>query len=239
MTGAAIHTIFDALAWVTALAAMMAVRRAWFPANPVAPPMRFGYLAAVLIGAGAGAWILGTANLRLSGIPGFGRSVEGALAGAIIAIEGYKWLNGISARTGAVYALPLALGIAVGRIGCLLSGLEDNTHGIATGAAWGWDFGDGIVRHPVQLYESVAMAAFALTYIIMMLRRSASWKANGFYLAVLFYGAQRFLWEFLKPYEGAIAGLTLFQLVSLMLIAYGVERIWRRTGPGEAGAQLH
>lgn len=228
MTGATIHILFDVLAWVTALAAMTAVRRAWFPANPVAPPMRFGYLAAVLIGAGAGAWILGTANLWLSGLPGFGRSIEGALAGAIIAIEGYKWINGISARTGAVYALPLALGIAAGRIGCLLSGLEDNTHGIATGADWGWDFGDGILRHPVQLYESTAMAGFAVAYVTMMLRRSAFWRENGFYLAVLFYGAQRFIWEFLKPYEGAIAGLTLFQLLSIMLMAYGAERIWRR-----------
>ena len=224
--GRSLHLVFDILAWATALATMAFVRRLWFPAHPVARPMRLGYIAAVLFGAGAGAWLLGTANLWLSGIHQAGRSVEGALIGAIAAIEIYKKVHGVAARTGAAYALPLALGIAVGRIGCLLSGLDDNTHGIATGADWGWDFGDGILRHPVQLYESLAMAGFALVYAVGMTQGSAFWRANGFYLAVLFYGAQRFIWEFLKPYEAAIAGLTLFQIISLLLITYAAERIW-------------
>jgi prolipoprotein diacylglyceryltransferase len=158
-----------------------------------------------------------------------GRSIEGALAGAIIAIELYKKANGIMARTGAIYALPIALGIAVGRIGCLLSGLEDHTHGVPTSAAWagyvGWDFGDGIPRHPVQLYESLAMAGFAAVYAIMVARGSAFWKTNGFYLMVGFYGLQRFGWELLKPYEGAVVGLSVFQLLSLALIAYAGERM--------------
>ena len=226
MDGRSLHLLFDILAWATALGAMAAARRLWFPAHLVARPLRFGYLAAVLFGAGAGAWALGTANLWLSGIHEPGRSVEGALIGAIAAIEAYKKAHGVTVRTGAAYALPLALGIAIGRIGCLLSGLQDNTHGIATGAGWGWDFGDGVLRHTVQLYEGMARAGFALAYVAMMARGSDFWKANGFYLAVLFYGAQRFVWEFLKPYDTAIAGLTLFQIISLILITYAVERLW-------------
>ena len=35
----------------------------------------------------------------------------------------------------------------------------------------------------------------------MMARGSANWRTNGFYLAVGFYGVQRFVWEFLKPDE--------------------------------------
>ena len=97
-------------------------------------------------------------NLWLSGLPGIARSVEGALAGGIVAIELYKWRNGISLRTGARFALPLAIGIAVGRIGCYFAGLDDFTYGTPTTLPWGHDFGDGIARHPVQLYESAAMA---------------------------------------------------------------------------------
>ena len=43
------------------------------------------------------------------------------------------------------------------------------------------DFGDGVSRHPVRLYESAATAGFLVIY-----------------LAVGFYGAQRFVWEFLS-----------------------------------------
>ncbi len=227
MNGITIHILFDVLAWMTAIASLITARRLWFHEPVVSGDLRFGYLVAVLFGAGLGAWAFGTANLWFSGIEQFGRSIAGALAGAILATELYKKANGITERTGAVYALPVALGIAVGRIGCLLSGLDDNTHGIATGMSWGWDFGDGIARHPVQLYESLAMASFAAAYVITMGRGSHFWRKNGFYLAVIFYGAQRFVWEFLKPYSGAIAGLTLFQILCLVLIAYGVERIWR------------
>ena len=55
--------------------------------------------------------------------------------------------------TGDLLALPLVLGIAIGRIGCFLSGLEDQSYGVATALPWGVDFGDGVARHPTQLYE--------------------------------------------------------------------------------------
>jgi phosphatidylglycerol---prolipoprotein diacylglyceryl transferase len=63
-----------------------------------------------------------------------------------------------------------ALGIAIGCIGCLLAGLGDQTHSIPTGVAWGWDFGNGINRHPVALYESIALAAFAIIHLIQRTR---------------------------------------------------------------------
>lgn len=225
MSHTTIHALFDVLAWAVSLAALVLLRRGWFGDQPVAPQLRFGYVMAVLFGAGASAWAFGTLNLDLSGIEGFGRSIEGAVFGAIVAIEIYKRMNGITARTGAIYALPMALGIAVGRIGCLLSGLEDNTHGIATGTDWGWDFGDGIARHPVQLYESLAMAGFCAIYITMLLKGSKRWKRDGFYYAVGFYAVQRFALELLKPYGALFAGLTVFQFLSIVLLVYAVVMI--------------
>ena len=223
-----IHAAFDILAWIAAGGTLFFLRRTWFAANQLESRLRFGYLAAMLNGAGLGAWLFGTANAWLSDQAGFARSVEGALAGAIFAIEIYKKSNGIKVRTGAIYALPMALGIAVGRLGCLLSGLEDFTYGIPTGASWGWDFGDGILRHPVQLYESLMMAGFALVYVMQVWRGSGFWKANGFYLAVGFYALQRFGLELLKPYAAALAGLTLFQVLSLALLGYALNMITTR-----------
>ena len=128
-------------------------------------------------------------------------------------------------RTGARFALPFAVGVAVGRIGCFLSGLDDFTHGTPTTLPWGHDFGDGILRHPVQLYESAAMAAFAAFYVWRVLRDDRFVIDNGFYLAVGFYGAQRFVWEFLKPYGTLIGPFTLFHLLSAAVVAYAVVMI--------------
>jgi prolipoprotein diacylglyceryltransferase len=224
MGDAFVHTAFDILAWVAAGGAAWWLSRSglvpfWAPASDLA------YLAAVLAGAGVGAGVFGTANLWLSGQPGFARSIEGAIAGGILAVELYKHARGIRLRTGARFALPLAVGVAVGRIGCYLSGLGDFTYGTPTALPWAHDFGDGIPRHPVQLYESVAMAAFALVYLVQVRRRNAFVIDNGFYLAVGFYAAQRFLWEFLKPYAPLLGPLTLFHLLSLAIVAYAAYMI--------------
>ena len=219
MGGVFLHTLFDVLAWLAAAAALLWLTRIERIAVPAAAA-DLPYLAAVLAGAGVGACLFGTANLWLSGQTGFARSIEGAIAGGIVAVELYKRARGIRVRTGARFALPLAVGVAVGRIGCYLSGLDDFTYGTPTSLPWAHDFGDGVLRHPVQLYESAAMAAFALVYVIEVRRRNAFVIANGFYLAVGFYGAQRFLWEFIKPYGPLLGPFTLFHLLSFAIVAY-------------------
>src|SRR5204863_3169999 len=113
-----------------------------------------------------------------------------------------------------------AVGVAVGRIGCFFSGLDDFTYGTPTTVPWGRDFGDGVSRHPVQLYESAAMAAFALAYVWRVLRSDRFWTTQGFYLAIGFYGLQRFAWEFLKPYGTLVGAFTLFHLLSAAVCLY-------------------
>ena len=218
MSGAFLHTIFDVLAWLAAAAAVywLSRQRLQFPAQSFELP----YIAALVFGAGLGAHLFGSANLWLSGESGIARSVEGAIAGGIVAIELYKWSAGIAARTGARFALPLALGIAIGRLGCYFAGLDDFTYGTPTALPWAHDFGDGMLRHPVQLYESAAMAVFALLYVLAVVNRNAFVITNGFYLVLASYGAQRFAWEFLKPYGTLIGPFTLFHLLSLSILLY-------------------
>lgn len=224
MTGAQLHILFDILAWLGAGAAGWFVSRlSWV--RFAAAPMQLPYIAAVMFGAGVGAYVFGTANMVLSGRPELARSIEGAVAGGIIAVELYKHFAGILVRTGARFALPLGVGVAIGRLGCYFAGLDDFTYGTPTSVAWGHNFGDGIARHPVQLYESAAMAAFAIVYLICLRLRLNYVVDNGFPLAVGYYAAQRFLWEFLKPY-GTLAGpFTLFHLLSLALFAYAVAML--------------
>jgi prolipoprotein diacylglyceryltransferase len=66
------------------------------------------------------------------------------------------------------------------------------------------------------------MAAFALLYIAAVVRRNDAVIANGFYLALGFYGLQRFGWEFLKPYGPILGPLTLFHLLSLAILTYAL-----------------
>jgi len=224
MSSVLIHGAFDVLAWLAAgLAArwLGRVEKVSFPAVTTSLP----YLAAVLLGAGMGAYILGTANLWLSGASGIARSIEGAVAGGIIAVELYKRGTGIRMRTGARFALPLAVGVAIGRLGCYFAGLDDFTYGTPTTLPWGHDFGDGVERHPVQLYESAAMAGFALFYVAAVRLRDPFVIDNGFYLAVGWYGAQRFLWEFVKPYGAVIGLFTLFHMLSAAIVLYACAMV--------------
>lgn len=151
-----------------------------------------------------------------------GRSIEGAIAGAILAIEGLKWAAGIRGSTGVRFAAPLAAAIVVGRIGCFLAGLDDMTYGTATALPWGVDFGDGVLRHPVQLYESATMALFLVVFLPLLLRGRPLALRGGFYLFIGVYAGQRFLWEFLKPYGTVLGPFNVFHLLSLALVVYAV-----------------
>jgi phosphatidylglycerol---prolipoprotein diacylglyceryl transferase len=71
------------------------------------------------------------------------------------------------------------------------------------------------------------MLVFLLAAIMMIARRNPWFMRNGFYALVGFYGVQRFVWEFLKPY-GAVVGLfNVFHLVCAALACYALIMIGR------------
>jgi phosphatidylglycerol:prolipoprotein diacylglycerol transferase len=220
-----LHSQFDIFAWLAAAATLAYVSRRFGFSLPVSPPQKFPYYAALLLGAAIGAYGFGTLNLWLLGVHEPARSIEGALAGGIVAVELFKRARGLTERTGARLAAPFAIGVVVGRIGCFLAGLGDFTYGVPTALPWSHDFGDGIPRHPVQLYESLSMLAFLAFYFAALRRNMAFVARDGFYLAVGFYGLQRFIWEFFKPYAPLLGPFTLFHLLSAALVAYAIFMI--------------
>jgi phosphatidylglycerol---prolipoprotein diacylglyceryl transferase len=225
MSGTLLHTGFDALAWAAAGLSFIWLTRCTGVRFAPSRSHDLSYIAVLVFGAGIGAFAFGSANLWLSQQEGLARSIEGALAGGILAVELYKRGAGITGRTGARFALPLAVGIAVGRIGCFYAGLDDFTYGTPSALPWAHDFGDGVPRHPTQLYESATMAGFALVYVVYAMRGNTFVIENGFYLAVGFYGLQRFALEFIKPYGTLVGPFTLFHLLSAAIIAYAVVMI--------------
>jgi phosphatidylglycerol:prolipoprotein diacylglycerol transferase len=229
------HYVFDLGAWTSAaLAARWQYRRWPDETRTLARITTPSYHIALALGALAGAWLLGSANSLRSLIAAPSHSIGGALAGGIIAVELWKWRKGIGQSTGGPFALPLAVGIAVGRLGCLFSGTADFTYGSPTALPWAVDLGDGVGRHPVQLYEAFVMAVFAAVLVRARLRGAAWPQARAFHALIIVYAAQRFWWEFLKPYPPVAAGLNIFHLLMAGLLIYGIVW-WRRKDPGEAG----
>ena len=227
-TNPAAHYGFDLLAWAgAALAARWQHRRWPEDAGRLRARLKPSYFVSLGVGAVIGAWLVGSANSMRGQIFAPSHSIAGALAGGIVAVELWKKLHSVRGSTGGAMVLPIAVGIAIGRLGCFFAGLPDYTYGIPTNLPWAVDLGDGIARHPVQLYELATMAIFAAIYVAAR-RRNAAWaRDHAFHAMIIYYACQRFLWEFLKPYPAVLGPLDVFHLLMLGLIAYGV--FWWRT----------
>lgn len=218
-----IHFVFDVLALLSGVLVSLWFRRKYGlvrPAGVTQESQHHYYLLALLFGLVAGSMLFGTLNLHLSNQQGLAKSMLGGVFGAIVTAEVFKYFAGIRQSTGLYFVPGLIVLIAVGRMGCFLAGLQDFTYGIPTALPWGVAFGDGIKRHPVQLYESFTMLAFLLILLINYPKQSAFWQTQGFYVFVLFYAGQRLVWEFLKPYSAVFYPFNLFQLLCLLMLGY-------------------
>jgi phosphatidylglycerol:prolipoprotein diacylglycerol transferase len=161
-----------------------------------------------------------------------GKTIVGGLIGALIAVEAIKRQLGVRVATGDVLALPLVLGIAIGRIGCFLSGLEDQSYGIATRLPWGVDLGDGVARHPTQLYEIVFLAGLG---VILALRRGLTATiGDRFKLFMVSYMAFRLLVDIIKP-AVRFGGLSAIQWACLAVLAYYAPHVTRLIGEVRRG----
>lgn len=233
-TDSNLHRVFDAAAWASGLLAGVLVARWRLKDTARKFPKRPGYVFALGAGAVLGAYLAGSLPALMRGEGALSHSVAGALAGAIFAVELYKLARGITISTGGVFVAPFVVGIVIGRWGCLYSGLADQTFGSPTSLPWGVDLGDGVARHPVQIYESLAMLAFLGAYLSGLQSRKNWALADGFYWMAGFYGTQRFLWEFLKPYPTLLGPFNVFHVISLGLLIYGWFFIARSRRPVRA-----
>jgi phosphatidylglycerol---prolipoprotein diacylglyceryl transferase len=152
-----------------------------------------------------------------------GKTIVGGLLGGIAAVELVKvWIHE-QRSTGDLFAIPLCVGMAVGRIGCFLGGLPDHTYGTATRLPWGVDFGDGVRRHPTQLYEVIALVLIALWVRSAHARLLSGRLVRGdlFRGFMTFYLLFRLAVDIIKPEEHPYFGLSGIQLAcSLGLLYY-------------------
>ena len=169
-TNPAYHLLFDAAAWGTSIVVGLSLYK-WRLREVtvrVAQVADARYFTCLAIGAILGAYISGSFTFWGQGIFALAHSVAGALAGGIAGVELYKLARGIRMSTGIVFVGPFAAGVAIGRWGCLFAGIPDQTFGMPTALPWAVDLGDGIGRHPVQVYESLSMALFTVMFLLGM-----------------------------------------------------------------------
>ncbi|MFZ6672889.1 prolipoprotein diacylglyceryl transferase family protein [Undibacterium sp. Xuan67W] len=149
-----------------------------------------------------------------------GQSIVGGLLGGLIGIELTKKMYGLTQSTGDQFVLPLVAGTIVGRIGCFFAGLHDGTYGNPTGLPWGIDFGDGISRHPTQLYDMLFAALFGGA-LLMSRKRWVGKPGLLFKFYLSGYLAWRFAIDAIKPvpydYGFGLSGIQCICLLALLI----------------------
>jgi len=231
----AIHTLFEIAAYFVGFRLFLYQRRRLsLPALADTDHSLVIGVAAIsgaALGAKLGYWLEDPHN-AFAGFPDWrhlleGKTIVGALLGGLAAVEAAKHALGVRQSTGDAFALPLLIGIAIGRIGCFLAGLDDHTYGNPTTLPWGVDFGDGVARHPTQLYE---IAFLAIVLLVLHARREVLVQPGDQFRAFMIaYLGFRLLIDFIKPmpalYFGVLSGIQLLCIGGLVYYARDIARI--------------
>jgi prolipoprotein diacylglyceryltransferase len=224
------HPVLETLAYMAGYAVFRLQRGR--QGDVIAEPARWNVIAAAAVGALVGSRLLGLAEqwptvesawrsghiLALLLAPG-GKTIVGGLLGGWLGVEAVKRITGIRQRTGDLFALPLCVGIAVGRVGCLIAGLADDTYGKPTALPWAVDLGDGIGRHPVQVYEIL----FLILIGLVVGSKVKLPEGARFRIFMASYLAWRVTIDFLKP-QPLVAGLNVIQWACLA--GLGILGVW-------------
>jgi prolipoprotein diacylglyceryltransferase len=154
------------------------------------------------------------------------KTIIGGLLGGLLGVETIKKIIGERSSSGDLFTHPLIVSIAIGRVGCFLAGLPDQTCGIPTDSILGYDFGDGIKRHPIQLYEIVFLIGLKL-FLTTLCKRFVFINGGQFKIFMLTYLSLRFFIEFIKPAYFLPFGLSVIQVACLLGVFYYYKVIFK------------
>ncbi|MEZ6060387.1 MAG: prolipoprotein diacylglyceryl transferase [Planctomycetaceae bacterium] len=162
-------------------------------------------------------FLLSDVDGLLSGTAWFssGKTILCGLVGGYFGVELAKKHLNIRTKTGDSFAVPVAVGVGIGRLACFAGGC---CFGTPTDLPWGCVFPatDALRRHPTQIYEAI----FHLTAagILFVMWRRQLLKGQLIKLYIIAYLAYRYATEFIRPEARMWAGLTGYQWAALALI---------------------
>jgi phosphatidylglycerol:prolipoprotein diacylglycerol transferase len=162
--------------------------------------------------------------LSRGGMSWFGGLVGGVTAGLFVMRR--QHLPIVQALAAATPAL--AVGHAIGRIGCFLVG---DDYGRPSDLPWAVAFPEGLPPttdhvHPTQLYEMAALLVLAVVLIRWRRRRVPDVIVLGRYFLIA--GAIRFAIEFVRVNQRVLGPFTVAHLISAGLMVAGLVLIARR-----------
>ena len=151
------------------------------------------------------------------------KSIIGGLLGGLLSVELTKKVLEETVSSGDLMTYPLILALIIGREGCFSSGVFEDTYGSVTTFPTGIDMGDGLLRHPVTLYE-IAFLALLWAGLLRWEKKGKFRDGLRFQVFMTAYLVFRFVVEFLKPRIVVGVGLGTLQLFCLAGLFY-----YRRT----------
>ena len=147
------------------------------------------------------------------------KTIMGGLFGGLLGVELAKKIIGEPQSSGDLFVFPIILGIFIGRIGCFLSGVNEFTYGKETASVFGMDLGDGIMRHPISLYELIFLI-FLFISLKTIQKKVVLKNGELFKIFMLSYFGFRFLIEFFKPNIFYVFGLSSIQILCVLCWLY-------------------
>jgi prolipoprotein diacylglyceryltransferase len=147
------------------------------------------------------------------------KTILGGFLGGLAGVEITKKIIGVNTSSGDLMVYPLLLGLIIGRIGCFLAGVKDGTYGVTSDLPWAMNLGDGILRHPTNLYEILFLL---LLWLLIRLAERTNMLLDGyrFKIFMVSYLIFRFFIEFIKPNNFYAFGLCTLQLSCLSGLLY-------------------
>ena len=192
----------------------------------------FGIIIGALVGALLGSKIIGTLENPQAFLDAENQflffwtsnTIVGGLTLGLIGVELTKKIIGHKESTGDLIVFPLILAMIIGRIGCFLTGVYEQTYGIETTSIFGMNLGDGLMRHPVALYEIVYLL---LLWIVLKIIQEKYIYPSGylFQIFMLAYFLFRFCLDFIKPIHPLFLGLSSIQLTCVCVIIYYIFKL--------------
>ena len=153
------------------------------------------------------------------------KTVVGGFLGGLFGVEMVKKIIGEKKSSGNLFVKPILLALIVGRIGCFSMGVFEETYGLPTSVPWGLNLGDGMLRHPVALYE-IGFLILLWVAISRLERNYELGEGVAFKIFMIGYLLFRFLLDFIKPHYNIVMGLSAIQLACIAGLLYYRKDIW-------------
>lgn len=154
------------------------------------------------------------------------KTVVGGFLGGLFGVEAVKKLIGERQSSGDLFTYPMILALIIGRIGCFGMGVYEETYGVQTSFFTGINLGDGLLRHPVTLYE-IAFLVMLWGALIKLEKRFTLVEGGRFKIFMIAYLFFRFMIDFIKPHYTFSFGLSTIQLVCLGGLTYYAAYIFK------------